>query len=444
MAIRLKHKLDLFEAFQERKLETKVETKVDVKPETADNPIASIKADVDNIISGLNDLVNNLGDSTPSEPVSEDVINENNPVDQVLASDISAIPMLVAGGALLGVVALVAYIKKVKKKKKIKGLYEPAHKSKLTAAKMDVKLSQIDLSGVEDPKKKEKLKQQVEAFKEKQQKLLDDAAEVEKTLEEAFPDNGELLALLRAESRVQVAEIKLSGNLSDAEKAKMEDMLANAKKSIEKQVAAAEKKVADAEELEKNTPNADKIENLEKMKKEAEEKKSKLDPEKEEDKSEIDSLDGQIKGYQDQIAKLKGEEPTPDKGKEPAKSEGEPEGEPKEPEGEPKEPEGEPKEPETTTTTTTTSEPAEPAEEEPKEPETTTTTEPAEPTEDEPKEPEATTEPAEPKEDDSEPVEGEPKEGEEDEEEEDKPKESNDTLKYIDDFSISEKFRRLI
>lgn len=428
MAIRLKHKLDLFEAFQERKLETKVETKVDVKPEAVDNPIASIKADVDNIISGLNDLVNNLGDSTPSEPVSEDVLNENvNPVDQVLASDISAIPMLVAGGALLGVVALVKYIKDVKKKKKIKGLYEPVHKSKLTAAKMDVKLSQIDLSSVEDPKKKEKLKQQVEAFKEKQQKLLDDAAEVEKTLEEAFPDHGELLALLRAESRVQVAEIKLSGNLSDAEKAKMEDMLANAKKSIDKQLTAAEKKVADAKELEKNTPNADQIENFEKMKKEAEEEKAKLDPEKEEDKSKIDSLDGQIKDYQDKIAKLKGEEPAPDKGKEPAKPEGEPEGEPKEPEGEPKEPEGEPKEPETTTTTTTTSEPAEPAEEEPKEPETTTTTEPAEP-----------------KEDDSEPVEGEPKDGEEDEEEEDKPKESNDTLKYIDDFSISEKFRRLI
>lgn len=309
MAIRLKHKLDLYEAFQERKLETKVETKVDVKPEVSDNPIASIKADVDNIITGLNDLVNGLGDTQPTEPVSEDVINENNPVDQVLASDISAIPMLVAGGILVGAVALVAYIKKVKKKKKIKGLYEPAHKSKLTAAKMDVKLSQIDLSSVEDPKKKEKLKYQVEAFKEKQQKLLADAADVEKTLEEAFPDHGELLALLRAETRVQVAEIKLSGNLSDAEKKKMETMLATAKKSIEKQVAKAEKKVADAKEKEKNTPDTKKIENLETMKKQAEEQKAKLDPEKEDDKAQIASLDGQIKGYQDQISKLKGKKP---------------------------------------------------------------------------------------------------------------------------------------
>jgi hypothetical protein len=424
MAIRLKHKLDLFETFQERKLETKV----DVKPEAADNPIASIKADVDNIISGLNDLVNGLGDSpsTSSEPVSEDVINENNPVDQVLASDISAIPMLVAGGALLGVVALVAYIKKVKKKKKIKGLYEPAHKSKVTAAQMDVKLSQIDLSSIEDPKKKEKLKQQIDAFKEKKQKLLDDAADVEKTLEEAFPDNGELLALLRAESRVKVAEIKLSGNLSDAEKSKMEEMLANAKKSIDTQVAKAEKKVADAEEKAKNTPDSKQIENLETMKKQAEEQKAKLDPEKEEDKSQIESLEGQIKGYQDQIAKLKGEEPVSDKGDSNKSAKDEPKEEPKEePKGEDgdKEPaKDEPTEPETTST----SEPAEPKEDEPTEPETTTTTEPAEPKEDEP----------------AEPTKDEPKE--EEEEEEDKPKESINTLKYINDFSVSEKFRRLI
>ena len=307
MAIRLKHKLDLFEAFQERKLETKVETKVDVKPETADNPIASIKADVDNIISGLNDLVNNLGDSTPSEPVSEDVLNENNPVDQVLASDISAIPMLVAGGVLLGVVALVNYIKKVKKKKKIKGLYEPAHKSKLIAAKMDVKLSQIDLSSVEDPNKKEKLKQQVEAFKEKQQKLLDDAAEVEKTLEEAFPDNGELLALLRAESRVQVAEIKLSGNLSDAEKKKMETMLSTAKKSIEKHVAKAEKKVADAEEKAKNTPNSDKIKAMEAQIADIKKKKNELDKDKEGYDDKIDSYNRVQDILQKKVDQLKSE-----------------------------------------------------------------------------------------------------------------------------------------
>ena len=418
MAIRLKHKLDLFETFQERKLETKV----DVKPEAADNPIASIKADVDNIISGLNDLVNGLGDSpsASSEPVSEDVLNENNPVDQVLASDISAIPMLVAGGALLGVVALVAYIKKVKKKKKIKGLYEPAHKSKVTAAQMDVKLSQIDLSSIEDPKKKEKLKQQIDAFKEKKQKLLDDAAEVEKTLEEAFPDHGELLALLRAESRVKVAEIKLSGNLSDAEKTKMEEMLANAKKSIDTQVAKAEKKVADAEEKAKNTPDTKQIENLETMKKQAEEQKAKLDPEKEEDKSQIESLEGQIKGYQDQIAKLKGEEPTSDKGDSNKPAKEEPKEEPKGDDGDKEQAKNEPAEPETTTTT----EPTEPKEDEPAEPETTTTTEPAEPREDEP----------------DEPAEEEPKE----EDEEDKPKESTNTLKYINDLSISERFRRLI
>lgn len=285
MTIRLKHKLDLFEAFQERKLETKV----DVKPPTADNPIASIKADVDNIISGLNDLVNNLGDSVPSKSVSENVLNENSPVDQVLSSDLSALPMLVAGGSLVGIAALVTYVKRVKKKKKIKGLYEPAHKSRLTAAKMDVKLSQIDLSSIDDPNKKEKIKQQIQAFKEKQQKLLDDAAEIEKTIEEAYPDNGELLALLRAETRAQVAEIKLSGNLSDAEKKKMESMLSNAKKTIDSQVEKADQKLKDAKDKAKNTPDSDKVKRYESQIEEIKQKKNNLNKDSKDYKDKTDS-----------------------------------------------------------------------------------------------------------------------------------------------------------
>ena len=283
MNVKITKKIDLFETFQEKSKAPEV--KVEVLQGSSD-PISSIKADVDNIISGLNDLVNGLGKESTNE---SEAINESSPVDQVLSSDISALPMLVAGGVLVGVVALVAYIKKIKKKKKIKGLYEPAHKSKIVAAQMDVKISQINLSSIEDPNKKEKVKQQIDLFKEKQQKLLDDAAEVEKTLEEAFPDNGELLSLLRAETRVEVAQIKLSGNLSDAEKKKMESMLSNAKKSIDSQVKKAEEKLVSAEEKAKNTPDADKIKRYQSQIEEINQKINNLDKDKEDYKDKLDS-----------------------------------------------------------------------------------------------------------------------------------------------------------
>jgi IS1 family transposase len=283
MNVKITKKIDLFETFQEKSKAPEV--KVEVLQGSSD-PISSIKADVDNIISGLNDLVNGLGKESTNE---SEAINESSPVDQVLSSDISALPMLVAGGALVGVVALVAYIKKIKKKKKIKGLYEPAHKSKIVAAQMDVKISQINLSSIEDPNKKEKVKQQIDLFKEKQQKLLDDAAEVEKTLEEAFPDNGELLSLLRAETRVEVAQIKLSGNLSDAEKKKMESMLSNAKKSIDSQVKKAEEKLVSAEEKAKNTPDADKIKRYQSQIEEINQKINNLDKDKEDYKDKLGS-----------------------------------------------------------------------------------------------------------------------------------------------------------
>ena len=301
MNVKITKKIDLFETFQEKSKAPEV--KVEVLQGSSD-PISSIKADVDNIISGLNDLVNGLGKESTNE---SETINESSPVDQVLSSDISAIPMLVAGGALVGVVALVAYIKKIKKKKKIKGMYQSAHKSKVTAAQMDVRLSEIDLSKIKEDQR-EKVRKQIDAFKEKRDSLIRNAEAVESTIAEAFPDNDDILALLKAETRIAVAEIKLSGNLSNSERAKMEEMLENARKTVENQLEKNEERSKKIEEEGKSKPDKEQIENLERMIDEVKKQKENLNKEDEDYQENVKDLDSRIESFKDRIEKLKGEE----------------------------------------------------------------------------------------------------------------------------------------
>jgi hypothetical protein len=302
MSIKITKKLDLFEAFKRKS--NMSEVKVDVINGSMD-PITSIKVEVDNIISGLNSLVNGLGEDSTNE--SETINEGSDPIDQIISSDITAIPMLVAGGSLLGIAGLIKYIKNIKKKKKIKGMYQPAHKSKITAAQMDVKLSEIDLGKIEKDQR-EKVRKQIDAFKEKRDSLIRDAEEVESTIAEAFPDNDDILALLKAETRIAVAEIKLSGNLSDSERAKMEEMLENARKTVENQLEKNEEKSKEIEEKGNSTPNKEKIERFEGMIDEVKKQKENLNKEDEDYQENVETLDKQIESFKDRIEKLKGEE----------------------------------------------------------------------------------------------------------------------------------------
>ena len=304
--IRLNKKLMMFESFNDSRAAS-TETAQAQAPEatpTSTSDVAStskdISTDIDAIIANLNDLVDNL-ESDDSTNESED-LNES-VVSTVLAADLSAIPMLALGGTIAAAGGMFFLLKKFLKKKKLKKMYAPAEKSRITAAKIDKALSEISLYDIEK-EKRDAMKSKISAYEKKKEDLIKDAEEVESTLDEAFPDEGEqkILSILKAETRVKVAKIKLKGKLSEKDAEELENSVKKYQEMLSREEQEAKEKEAEADEALKNIPKEEQIKN-------AEENKSKLkkDLEGAEDE-EKETIQDQIEGLDTRIANLKGED----------------------------------------------------------------------------------------------------------------------------------------
>jgi hypothetical protein len=253
--IRLNKKLMMFESFAEsRPVNTEPAPTPDASQTTTGSTPNDITTDIDGIIASLNDLVGNLeAEELTNESEEYKFLNESDVVDQVLAADLSALPMLALGGGLAAVGGLIVFIKNAMRKKKIKKMYAPVEKMRLIAAKLYVKHSSMAVSDV-DPEKRDAYKQKIKAFQDKEKELETKANEVEATIKEAFGevtvsllDKTNLLTMMRAETNVKVCEIKLKAQLSETEIEELEQQIERSKGTLERAAENQKKKAAEAE-----------------------------------------------------------------------------------------------------------------------------------------------------------------------------------------------------
>lgn len=323
--MKLSKKLMLFEEFTE----VNTETTVNVDTTTELGTKGEIIQDVDSIISKLQDLADNFSKtgtvgSVEQTNESEEAVNEvADMASQVLSAELYMIPIILAAGsgaAIAGVgYGIYKLIDNTVKKKKIKKAYKKVHQNKLEAAKIEVGLTKLKGTELDDAQKKK-----TEALKAKADMMRDNAKALDDKVAERFPGFEKFFAVLRSQSNLEVAEIMLQGDLTDSERKRFEQQLNNAKEGLEIKTKQAQEKAEQAEEELKNTPDEKQIENLEKQKDDLKKKiaETEDEDEKEQLQSAMDMADQRIK-------KLKGEEVEPAETTEETPEEETPEEDPK-------------------------------------------------------------------------------------------------------------------
>jgi hypothetical protein len=292
--MKLSKKIMLFEEFAEVKTDVKIDD-TSIRTEIA--------SDVDSIINKLEDLAKNL--ETETTPTNEsNQLNEGS--GAILGADLYMIPIVAGGAAVAGVAyggkKLFDFIKKTGAKKKAKKDYAKVDSIKTKAAQLEAGVANAKFKGVEG-----KAKDKIDKLSEKIENQNQKANDLDSTITDKYKKYGidDFLAVLRAETRKNVAEIMLAAKLSDSAKERFEQELENANQSISNAEAEANAAQEAAKEADQNTPNAKKITELEKK---IEEYQKQLDnatddEKKKEIKTAIDTL-------KEEITKLKGEDST--------------------------------------------------------------------------------------------------------------------------------------
>lgn len=262
---------------------------------TSSNPTTTdIRTDVDNIISGLEDLVNNLNDDINNESL----LIEEGISDQILSADLTALPMLAIGATGGGLALLISGIKKIAKKKKVKKKYAEVDKLTLQAALLRVQShnAKQEISNIEDQEKKNKLKDKLEKVDNKAEQLEKLAQDADESVSEALPDDTKFLAALRAETKLKKVKIlsKMDG-MTDSQKKEIESIQKSAESAIKNAEDSIESKTKDAEEAIEGKDKEEIITNLEDQKRQAlENLESAEDSAKEGIQNVIDALDQRI------------------------------------------------------------------------------------------------------------------------------------------------------
>lgn len=284
------------------------DTNVDVSTTSnvSSNPTTTdLRADVDNIISGLEDLVNNLN----KESSNESILIEEGAADQILSADLTALPLLAIGAAGGGLALLISGMKKIAKKKKVKKKYDNVEKLTLQSALLRVQShnAKQGISNIEDQDKKNQLKDKLEKVDNKAEQLEKLAQEADEAVSAALPDDAEFLAALRAETKLKKVKImsKMDG-MTDSQKKEIESIQKSAESTIKNAEDSIESKTKEAEKAIEGKSKEDIISNLEDQKRQAlENLETAEDSAKEGIQNVIDALDQRIEDLKKDDSKPK-------------------------------------------------------------------------------------------------------------------------------------------